>query len=140
MIGLDKRRVALNLLKLFVLVLFTLNLYIFTSNTLKYASSPPQTLKLEQRLVLVAADSKIQPKPNKEEESESVAAPINYNNYNNCSYMGFNLSNGECDLFITVKTTSSFYMPRVRAILETWFKLVPSKVCLLLLQSIDQSI
>lgn len=124
MTAMDKRRVALNLLKLSVLVLFTLNLYIFTSNTLNYASSPPQTIKLEQssdlRFFLVD-------KPN-QKPKENNQLVVEEQNYNECNYMGLNVSKRQCDLVITVKTSSSFYDDRLKAILNTWVKLVPSKV------------
>jgi len=120
MTALDKRKFALAFLKLLVLVLFTLNLYLFTSNTFNYTSSASTSLlKLEQsndvQLVLL----------NKKNEIEVYNGPI----FNECNYMRFNDSSvGECDLVITVKTTKSNYRVKVKAILQTWFKLVPSKV------------
>lgn len=119
----DKRKFSFGLLKLFVLVLFTLNLYLFTSSTLKNTSSTDVKIELNdsnQRRIEIEQD---------------ILVNRNTNKYDDCNYMSSvsvkNKSLGgevECDLLVTVKTTSSNYAVKVRAVLDTWFKLVPSKV------------
>lgn len=59
-----------------------------------------------------------------------------YQKYDKCKYLKYGDIDGDhehfmhqlCDLTITVKTTHSNHFFKLKAILDTWFKVAPSKV------------
>lgn len=51
--------------------------------------------------------------------------------FNDCNYMNYSIVNDSrqsCDLLITVKTTNSNYNSKLKTIINTWYRLAPSKV------------
>lgn len=135
-----RRRLGISFLKLTVLVLFTLNLYLFTTNTFKYASSSSSDQldiesidrQIDAFEINVAVKKSTSTRTLKMTISKpNVTSHLTYRgpDYNKCNFMKFDdLKPDECDLMISVKTTASNYAIKLDSLLNTWFRQVPSKV------------
>lgn len=129
----SKRRWFYTGLKLIVLLLLTLNLYLFTSDTQKFSSVELKEtrdikLVLNQRNLIENSTTKTSNSTIITTHSSTQMSGV----FNECNYLQTltlnETSSNECDLLITVKTTSPNYGIKLNAILSTWFKLIPAKV------------
>lgn len=59
--------------------------------------------------------------------STSTKSILNYNDCNFLKYR-FNETDSMCDLMITVKSTKRNHEKKLKAIIDTWFNLIPLKV------------
>jgi hypothetical protein len=130
----SKRRWFYTGLKLIVLLLLTLNLYLFTSDTQKFSSVE---LNETRDIKLVLNQRNIIENNSTTKTSNSTTITTHPSTqmsgvFNECNYLQTltldETSSNECDLLITVKTTSPNYGIKLNAILRTWFKLIPAKV------------
>lgn len=137
MSGGDKRkRLGLSFLKLVVFVLFTLNLYLFTSNTFNYTTSQSLSEAEIDVGLLVSEMEKHETTEGQKILTSMLTTTTTSNqsvyNYNECNFMRFeDLTPGQCDLVVTVKTTVSNYGIKLEPLLKTWYQLAPSKVVII---------
>lgn len=145
MSGGDKRngkRLGLSFLKLVVFVLFTLNLYLFTSNTFNYTRSQSLSSEAEidvKQVGLLLSEIEKHEKVDSQKfltnmltSTTRTTSNQSVYNYNECNFMRFDdLTSGQCDLVVTVKTTVSNYGIKLEPLLKTWYQLAPSKVVII---------
>lgn len=145
-----RKRLGVAILKLVVLLLFTLNLYLFTSSTFvnnyyssadtsvasSAARSSSSSLELKKQsdkfIIGLLSNGVVVKRPSNKETLNNTTTTTKTKssvNFDECNFMRFaNLESDQCDLVITVKTTASNYGVKLEAILQTWYKQAPSKV------------